>query len=297
MPARRLSGIRPGLAIVSTVIVMTTVAAACGSSNKKTSPTTTTSSTTVSSTTPSSTTTTASGSAAVDIYLVHKEKLAAAGRTVAGTATPETALQALVAGPKGSLERGLVLTTEIPTGTTVNGVTVSGDTATVDLSKSFESGGGSLSMQARVAQAVFTVTQFSGITRVRFELDGTPVTTIGGEGVMVDGVGRSAFANVTPAILVESPTPGATVRSPIAVRGIENTFEQTVNYTLTDPHGLILKEGFTTGAGPGAGSWGSFAFAVSYTAKGAGMGELVVYQVSGEDGSHRDFVQIPVVLS
>ncbi len=292
MPARRFSGIRPGLALVSTVIVMTTAAAACGSSNKKTLPTTTTTSTTV-----SSTTTTAAGSAAVDIYLVHEEKLAAAGRTVAGTATPESALQALVAGPEGSLERGLVLTTEIPTGTTVNGVTVSGDTATVDLSRSFESGGGSLSMQARVAQVVFTVTQFSGITRVRFALDGTPVTTIGGEGVMVDGVGRSAFANVTPAILVRSPTPGATVRSPIAVRGIENTFEQTVNYTLTDPHGLILKEGFTTGAGPGAGTWGSFAFAVPYTAKGAGTGELVVYQVSGEDGSHRDFVQIPVELS
>ena len=294
MRERRSPRSRPGLALVSSLIVVSVVAG-CGSSAKRSVPPTTISSTTAPGAT--STVTTLPGTTAFDIYLVHKENLAASGRTVEGAASPDAAVSALLAGPQGSLERDLGYTTEIPAGTTTNGVSVSGNTATVDLSKSFASGGGSQSMQARVAQVVFTVTQFPGISRVNFELDGKPVTAIGGEGVMVDGVGRAAFANVTPAILVESPTPGATVHSPIHANGIENTFEQTVNYTLTDPDGLILKEGFTTGAGAGAGSWGPFAFEVSYTTKRAGIGELSVYQVSPWNGAHTDVVEIPIQLS
>ena len=51
----------------------------------------------------------------------------------------------------------------IPAGTRYLGVEVSGGVATVDLSREFESGGGSLSMISRVAQVVFTVTRIDGI--------------------------------------------------------------------------------------------------------------------------------------
>ena len=46
----------------------------------------------------------------------------------------------------------------IPDGTEVLGVDISDGVATVDLSEEFASGGGSLSMQLRVAQVVFTST-------------------------------------------------------------------------------------------------------------------------------------------
>ena len=54
-------------------------------------------------------------------------------------------------------------------------------------------------MRLRVAQVVYTLTQFPTIQRVAFALDGTPVEAIGGEGVVVwPPVGRAAFQDLAP---------------------------------------------------------------------------------------------------
>ena len=58
--------------------------------------------------------------------------------------------------------------------------------AEVDLSAAFASGGGSLSMLTRVAQAVYTLTAFPTVHAVRFLIEGERVDAIGGEGVIVD---------------------------------------------------------------------------------------------------------------
>jgi spore germination protein GerM len=238
---------------------------------------------------------------AVTIYLVANEHVVAAGRRTTGGATPENAVRALLTEPVDSIERDLGFTSAIPAATVLHSVTVDGSIATVDLSQEFTSGGGSLSMEARVAQIVFTVTQFAGIDHVRFALDGVPVTTIGGEGLMVDNVDRAAFANVTPLILVESPTPGQTVGAPLHVRGMSNTFEATVNYTLTDSSGVVcsacaegvIKEGFTT-ATSGSGTWGTFEFDIPFEVERAGPILLSVYEVSSKDGSRINETTIPL---
>jgi hypothetical protein len=283
---------RPGSVRSSLLVAsaLTLGVAACGSSNKSSTPATTS----VAPTTSPSTTAPAAD-VVVTVYLVEHEALVAVGRTVPGPAGPEAAVRALVAGPKGTLERDLSITSSIPAGTTVNGVQVADHAATVDVSKQFASGGGSQSMQARVAQVVFTVTQYPDVQRVRFALDGTIVKTIGGEGVMVDRIGRADVTNMLPAILVESPTVGATVTSPLHVRGTSNTFEATVNYTLTDPDGLILKEGVTT-ATAGTGTWGTFTFDVAFTVKRAGMGSLIVYDISPKDGTRENIREIPLQM-
>ena len=238
----------------------------------------------------------------VTVYLVANEHVVATGREVEGAATPEAAVRALLAGPVGAIEGDLGFTSAIPAGTVLHSVTVDGSVATVDLSRQFESGGGSLSMQARVAQVVFTVTQFPNIDHVRFQLDGAPVTTIGGEGLMVDNVDRAAFADVTPLILVESPTPGQTVGAPLHVRGMSNTFEATVNYTLTDvnyPNVCpacaegVIKEGFTN-ATSGSGTWGTFEFDIAFDVERAGPVLLSVYEISPESGMRINQTTIPL---
>jgi hypothetical protein len=229
------------------------------------------------------------------VYLIANEHVVAAGREVEGAATPEAAVRALLAGPDGAIEGDLGFTSAIPAGTLLHSVTVDGSVATVDLSGQFASGGGSLSMQARVAQVVFTVTQFPNIDHVRFRIDGTAVSTIGGEGLMVDNVDRAAFAGVTPLILVESPTPGQTVGAPLHVRGMSNTFEATVNYTLTDSSGAVLAEGFTM-ATSGSGTWGTFAHDIAFRVDHAGPGHLSVYEVSAKDGSRVHETTVPVEL-
>ncbi|HTK15801.1 MAG TPA: Gmad2 immunoglobulin-like domain-containing protein [Acidimicrobiia bacterium] len=231
----------------------------------------------------------------VTVYLVADDHVVAAGREVEGAQTPESALRALLEQPLPAVERDLGFMTAIPTGTVLHSVTVDGPVATVDLSAQFASGIGVFAEQARVAQVVFTVTQFAGIDHVRFRIDGTPVSTIGGEGVSVDNVDRAAFANITPLILVESPTPGATVGTPLNVRGMSNTFEAGINYTLYDSTGAVLVEGYTT-ATAGTGTWGTFDFDVAYTVPRAEPGRLSVYEISAKDGSRVHETSVPLDL-
>ena len=77
----------------------------------------------------------------------------------------------------------------------------------------------SLSMTARVAQVVYTMTQFKTIKAVAFMLDGERVATIGGEGVIVEDPQRRAdWRSFEPTIFVERPGVGATLLSPSSSR-------------------------------------------------------------------------------
>jgi hypothetical protein len=151
-------------------------------------------------------------------------------------------------------------------------------------------------MQLRVAQVVYTLTQFPSVKRVQFKIDGKPVEAIGGEGVVVDPpVGRKAFEKQTPAILVESPTPGSVVTSPLRVRGTANTFEATLNLRLLDGSGKVLYDNFTT-ATSGSGTRGTFEQTIPFTISKDGPGTLVAYEHSAADGSEINVVRIPVEL-
>ena len=105
----------------------------------------------------------------VAAYFLRGEKLGVGARRAEGEAVARGALEALLAGPSDE-ERDAGLTTEIPDGTELLDLAVADGTATVDLSDAFEDGGGSASMQARVAQVVATLTQFPSIERVAFRL-------------------------------------------------------------------------------------------------------------------------------
>jgi spore germination protein GerM len=289
---------RHALRLLTTFAAATLVLTACGSKDNSSGSGSTSSSASTSSTATAGSTATTSQrtTSIVQVYLIKSEKLIAASRTLSGTASPASALEALMKGPQGALEHDLQMSTQIPDGTVLHSAEVQGDTATVDVSESFESGGGSFSMQARVAQIVFTATRFPGVTQVKFEIDGTPVRSVGGEGVMVDGVGRADFTDMAPIILVDAPGVGQVVSSPLRVAGMSNTFEATVNYTLTDPDGRILEEGFTT-ASAGTGTWGTFAFEVAFDISRNGYGELIVYEISPRDGSRVNVMEIPLQMN
>ena len=225
------------------------------------------------------------------VYFAWNENVGTAGRPDA-PATPEGALAALLKGPD-AFETDIGMNTQIPEATELLGVSVSGGTAVVDLSGAFQSGGGSLSMQLRVAQVVFTATQFDSVEQVTIKLDGASVDAIGGEGVPANDLDRSDFTNVTPAVLVESPTPGASVTSPLTVSGISNTFEAGVNYTIADGDGLILVEGSTT-ATAGNGTYGDFEFTETFENAKPGIGAVIASQDDAKDGGQRDVYEVPV---
>ena len=144
------------------------------------------------------------------LYFLRDEKLGVAERRVAHTSMPATAaMEALLAGPTAA-ERSAGLTSAVPAGTSLLGLTISGTTAQVDLSGAFASGGGSLSMTARVAEVVYTLTRFPTVRSVEFLIEGKPVEALGGEGVMLGEAQRRAdWRSFEPAIFVQSPASAA----------------------------------------------------------------------------------------
>ena len=110
-------------------------------------------------------------------------------------AVAKAAMGALLGGiPRG--DRYAPISSAIPSGTRLLGLTIKNGVATVDLSTEFDAGGGTTSMQFRLAQVVYTLTQFSTVKSVVFQVEGQTVTVFSGEGIVLDGpVGRADFTD------------------------------------------------------------------------------------------------------
>ena len=213
-------------------------------------------------------------------------------------AVATAAMRQLLAGPAGDeLSARPAMYTAIPDGTTLLGISIADGVATVNLSKEYEAGGGSASMQARLAQVVYTLTQFPTVTGVRFQLDGVPVTALGGEGVVLDGpVGRDDFRDQLPAIFVDRPAWGASLGNPGIVSGEANVFEATFQLELVDARGRTIL-GKTVTASCGTGCWGTFRTSLAYTVPAAQWGTLRVFEPSAKDGTPTHVTEYPVWLT
>jgi germination protein M len=218
-------------------------------------------------------------------YLEGEHLRAVPAEVVADDPSALNAVEALVENEHGR-------PTAIPEGTEVNGVFVLDRTATVDLSREFESGGGSASMQARVAQVVYTLTQWQFIRRVTFELDGEPVQAIGGEGVPARDVLRRDLTNVLPPIFIDPPLRWAA--SPLGVAGSASVFEGTVSLRL-EADGRTIAEGFVTASEGGPGR-GAFSAMLDFDVDEPTDATLIAFERSAEDGSETKVVRMPVRL-
>jgi spore germination protein GerM len=209
------------------------------------------------------------------------------------------ALEQLLSGPRpGDYEADVGgISTAIPEGTVLLGLDITDGLATVDLSREFESGGGSYSMGARLAQVVYTLTRFPTVDRVAFRLDGVPVTVFSAEGLVLDGpVDRDDYLDYLPPIFVDSPAWGSVVIGPavendvpgrylVEVRGRANVFEAQFYAALLDQDGNVLDEESVM-ASCGSGCWGEFEFILGQDAPGEAT--LQVWNLSARDGSVED---------
>jgi hypothetical protein len=228
-------------------------------------------------------------------YLLEGERVTPVARRVPRTrGVGAAAIRALLRGPTAA-ERRSGLTSAVPDGTRLLGLTIRGGIATIDLSRRFESGGGSLSMRARVAQVVFTLTRFATVRRVAFRLDGRAVTSIGGEGVIVSPpVERADFEDLSPVILVESPLRDQRVRSPLIVEGTSNTFEASLHVDLLGPDGARLT-GRAVSATSGTGTRGTFRTRLRFVAPEGAQLTLRAYERSAADNRIIHVTSVPLV--
>lgn len=215
----------------------------------------------------------------------------------AGAAPEAAALEALLAGPTDEEAAGTApLTTAIPNGTRAVGLIVDRPVATVDLTAEYASGGGSESMFGRLAQIVYTLTQFDEVEAVAFLLDGRPLRELGGEGIVLDGPQtREDYTEQLPEIFVDTPGWGAEAPSPVRIRGLTRVFEATFQAQLFDDRGLVLAERVVT-ASCGTGCWGTFETELTYTVDRDQLGSLRVFEASANDGSPVNVRVYPIRL-
>lgn len=281
-----------GTAVLTAALAVT---ASCASSTKSAQGPTTTAPTGPATTAPPATTPTTTTD--VRVYFMHGDRIDVAHRTI--TATRQVAAAAmteLLAGPTPA-DAAAGLTTAIPSTTRLLGVNIAGGVATVDLTSSFASGGGSLSMLGRLAQVTYTLTQFPTVNGVTFHLDGQAVTVFGGEGIILDHPAtRASFESVTPPILVEFPGRGWAVQTPVRVAGTANVFEAQFQAQITDSAGRVVAAQ-SIQATSGTGTRGTFDTSIVFPATASGPATLTVFDTSAKDGSRIDVVTIPLELA
>ena len=211
--------------------------------------------------------------AILKVYFLQDGKVTVSSRSVvAGPAVARAALVELLEGVT-TAEAARGLHSDIPAGTKLEDVAIDDDTtALVELSQPIG--------ELATAQVVFTLTQFTSIRRVRLE---------GEEHV------RGDFEAATPSVLVASPVPGEAVATPVRIDGTANTFEATFNVEVVDANGEVLGKRFVT-ATSGSGTRGTFDAEVEFKAAADGPGELLVFELSAEDGSRIHEVRIPLQI-
>jgi germination protein M len=247
--------------------------------------------------------------------VVNEPTLVPVLRTVPeSTATATAAMKALLAGPSAK-ERAPTppIKTVIPAGTELLGIEISGGLATVDLSAEFAAfspddawDGGMFELRGRLAQVVYTLTQFRTVDRVDFKLEGKPVEVLYGIADPLDGssaavvldkpVTRATYRDhYLPGIFVDRPAWGASLLNPGRVTGLANVFEAQFRIALLDRNGKVLIDRPVV-ATAGSGTWGTFDVTLTYDVSTAQWGTLRVWDISESSGRPVAVREYPVYL-
>lgn len=201
--------------------------------------------------------------------------LVAVLREVPGTkAVATAAVNALLAGPTAA-ETGRSISSQMPDGTQLLGLTIDGGVATIDLSSEFASGGAGSAYDTRVGQVVYTLTQFPSVKAVSLRIEGQ------GDATTLD---RGDYVQLLPRIWVDRPAWGAAIGNPAHVTGNADVFEATFRIAILDGSGKVIADEQAM-ATCGTGCRGTFDTNVEYTVAKAQYGTLRVYEPSAKDGS------------
>ncbi len=233
----------------------------------------------------------------VSVYFLRDGRVAAARRAV-DTATvraPSAALLALLEGPNED-ERSAGLSSALPADAELIDLATRRGTTRVRLSPEFLPANDRRLLRRRIAQVVYTLTQFPGVSRVRLEVQSTNAQGGLGRVHRIQGAEtRRELEQLTPVIFLESPVVGDRVQSPIHLRGTANTFEANFTIRVLDRDGRMLREHFVT-ATSGTGTRGTFEVRFPVPGDYEGPIELLVFEPSAADGSELFPVRVPLTL-
>jgi hypothetical protein len=215
-------------------------------------------------------------------------------RTVARTpGVASAAVRQLFAGPNAA-ERAAAVGSAVPAGSRLRGISTSGRTATVDVSRAFAAEGGRASVRMRLAQLTFTVTQFPTIDRVRLEVAGQIVHSIAGVPVPQPAAAPN-FYRLVPMILVSRPAIGARIPATITVTGSADVFEAVVHVRILNANGRLLTATHVL-ATCGTGCRGTYKATLTYHVLRKQRGTVLINGDNGK-GTPPPVTRVPVLLS
>ncbi len=230
----------------------------------------------------------------LSVWFERGGKLWLTKRTVARTpGAAAAAINRLFAGPNAA-ETAAGVTSEVPAGSTLHGVSIASGVATVDVSSTFAAPAARTRIRMRLAQLTYTATQFPTVDSVRLEVNGRVVTSIDGAPVPQPAA-RGNFFRLLPPILVSRPAIGALVPSTATVAGTADVFEAALTVRIINAKGrLLARKHFT--ATCGSGCRGNYLVTLPYHLRRAQAGTIVIFD-SGGRIAHPDIVRVPVRLS
>jgi len=213
----------------------------------------------------------------LEVWFERDGKLFETTRTVHNTvATGRAALEQLLAGPSDA-ERAAGVSSRVADGTTLTSLSIANGVAHVSLSSPAETD------PLADAQIVYTLSQFPTVQRVIVNnQEGGPLSP-------------HDLAGQLPAIVVASPSIGATVGSPLTISGSADVFEATVSIRILDQQGHRIADTFAT-ASCGSGCRGTYSKSFTYSLASSQPGTIVVFEASGETGQPIHVQKIPVFL-
>lgn len=230
----------------------------------------------------------------LQVWLERGGKLWLTKRTVARTpGVASAAVRQLFAGPNAA-EAAASVGSAVPAGSRLRGISTSGRTATVDVSRAFAAAGGRASVRMRLAQLTFTVTQFPTIDRVRVEVAGQIMHSIAGVPVPQPAAAPD-FYRLVPMILVSRPVIGARIPATITVTGSADVFEAVVHVRILNANGRRLTATHVL-ATCGTGCRGTYKATLTYHVLRKQRGTVVINGDNGK-GTQPPVTRVPVLLS
>lgn len=281
--------LRRAVGVTGLVVAAAVILTACSGVSPKLdqSSTTTTPSTSVTTTThpksPKPTTT------QVALFFTRGTSLGVAHRSEPLASVRYDALRGLFAGPNPA-EQVAGLGTVIPSGSLLEGLSFNGTLAYVDANTQFFSAASASVFTLRLAEVVYTLTEFTGVRDVQFYLHGATLPDIDGLPTS-RGLTRTDLAAAIDDFLIVNPAVGDTITSPIAISGISD-FSGTLEVQLTDGSGnLVVNTVATTTPGE------TFTYTYPFKASQVGSATLRVFAAPSGSSSSQLVASIPVTLS
>lgn len=261
---------------------------------------TTATSVTIGPTTPPTITSPPNGDSYVAVFFPVDGLIAPVARPLGPGEAPEVvAVAALLDGPTADEIAGTPSMSGVADGAELLGISIEGDTVTVDISGEFNAPTGTSGELMRLSTLTYTLTDLPAVDQVILLIDGERLQYFGGHGWdITPSLTRTTFMENQGAfgsIAILDPAWWLPVATPVTVSGYARGFEGKVMFGLYDYDGLEIATG-EAAVTPTRWDLGLYEITIPFSVDFAQLGSLMVWDGSEGAGTQANLVEQAIWL-